>query len=74
MPKKNSSNTAAAARELTRRFLIRQYAELQQAWNRELQQDPTDWPNLFHLHYKIARMEQLSPWLRKEVLNEIPQA
>ena len=73
MPKKNPSSNAAV-RELTRRFLIRRYAELQQAWRRELQKDPTDWLGLFYLHYKIARMEQLSPWLRKEVLNEIPEA
>lgn len=72
MPKKNpekKSSSATTARQLAREFLLDQYERLQKAWNRELQNDSTDWVTLFHLHYQIAALEQRSPWLKKETLS-----
>jgi len=73
MPKKQPSNPPSSSSisgpQMARMAVYRQYQCLQQAWDRELQNDSTDWPALFRLHYKIAEMEKRAPWLKKESLS-----
>ena len=66
--KKSPNNLILTARQEARLVLLRQYESLNRVWSRELQNDSTDWTELFRLYYKLAELERRHPWLKKEAL------
>ena len=71
MPKKKPTKKSyleMSGNELVREYVLREYDKLHQTWQEELQNDSTDWSVLFDVYYKLAIMEQRSPWLKKEAL------
>lgn len=63
---KNSRNNPAMTPAEAKIALTRYYQGLQLEWSLELQNENTDWPHLFFLHYQIATLERRAPWLKKE--------
>ena len=66
--KKSPNNLILTARQQARLALLQQYEALHRAWSQELQNDSTDWTQLFRLYYKLAELEQRHRWLKKEAL------